>query len=127
MYISLPFPFATFMASHFLVYVFFFICTAASKDLKSSDIPIQEACKATIFPVACQDSLTKSNLIPPDSNPYHILNSALSLSSKNLEAATLMVQDIAKSSSAAGNKNLTTSANICLEILGNSAYRLRSS
>ncbi|PWA79425.1 pectinesterase, catalytic [Artemisia annua] len=38
-----------------------------------------------------------------------------------------IVQDISKSSSAAGNKNLTTSANICLEILGNSAYRLKSS
>ncbi|GJT25245.1 probable pectinesterase/pectinesterase inhibitor 51 [Tanacetum coccineum] len=122
MYISMPFPFAAFMVSHFLVFVFFFICPAASNDLK-----IQEACKATRFPVECQDSLTKSNLIPPDSNPYHIVNSALSLSSKNLEAATKMIQDISKSSSAAGNQNLTTAANICLEILGNSAYRLKSS
>ncbi|GJT25246.1 probable pectinesterase/pectinesterase inhibitor 51 [Tanacetum coccineum] len=128
MYISLSFRLATSMASHFLFFFIFFVCTAAYNDPKSPHFSIQEACKATRFPVACQASLTnKSDHILPNASPYHILRSALFLSSKNLETTRLLVRAISRSSSASGDHNLTTTAKLCYEILGNSAYRIRSS
>ncbi|KAI3515773.1 hypothetical protein L1887_14677 [Cichorium endivia] len=84
---------------------------------------IQEACKATRWPESCQLSLS-SGLVPADPSPFQILLSALTLSSKNLGTAKFMVRAILHY--AGSNRNLTTTAKLCLQTLGNSAYRLRS-
>ncbi|KAM1229959.1 hypothetical protein ACFX13_040926 [Malus domestica] len=82
---------------------------------------IEQACKATRFPDACQASLT--NLATDISTtPVQTIQFAVQLSGDGIETAQGMVKTILDSS--AGNLNRTTAANNCLEMLANSQYRI---
>ncbi|KAF5795636.1 putative pectinesterase [Helianthus annuus] len=118
------------MAPHFHLCFLFFIYTAAYHHrncVQATSSAIKEACKATRFPKTCHVSLTKSGIVPTDPKPYQILLSTLSLSSKNLATAESMVQRILKDKHNADNHNLTTTAELCVESLRHSVYRLTSS
>ncbi|KAG8373642.1 hypothetical protein BUALT_Bualt11G0045500 [Buddleja alternifolia] len=83
---------------------------------------IGEACKASRDPPACQSSLSQSNHVPPDATVSQVLQSALWVSSQNLNTGRGMVQNILDAS--AGNQNRSNAAKICLEVLHYSEYRM---
>ncbi|XP_052196617.1 probable pectinesterase/pectinesterase inhibitor 51 [Diospyros lotus] len=85
---------------------------------------IQQACKATRHPDTCEASLVQSKRVPPNPDPTQIIQAAMSVSSQNLKTAQSMVQDILDSS--AGNLNRSIAAKNCLEVLGNSEFRIQS-
>ncbi|CAB4269172.1 unnamed protein product [Prunus armeniaca] len=82
---------------------------------------IQQACKATRFPDACQASLA-GLVTDPNTTPVQIIQSAIQVSTDGLQTAQKMVKSILDSS--AGNENRTTAAKNCLDVLGNSEYRI---
>ncbi|THG08567.1 hypothetical protein TEA_015927 [Camellia sinensis var. sinensis] len=69
-------------------------------------LEINQACKATRFPDTCESSLVNSNHVPPNPTPTQIIESAMWVSSQNLDTAESMVHIILDS--AAGNPNRTT-------------------
>ncbi|KAK4765580.1 hypothetical protein SAY86_026670 [Trapa natans] len=83
---------------------------------------VQKACKATRFPDFCANSL--SQYPRSVSDPSQILNSAISISADNLKTAQDMVRRILDS--AAGKPGRNAAARNCLEVLDDSAYRIRS-
>ncbi|THG08562.1 probable pectinesterase/pectinesterase inhibitor 51 isoform X2 [Camellia sinensis] len=87
-------------------------------------LEINQACKATRFPDTCESSLVNSNHVPPNPTPTQIIESAMWVSSQNLDTAESMVHIILDS--AAGNPNRTTAAKNCLEVLHYSQYRIQS-
>ncbi|KAM1401011.1 hypothetical protein ACFX2F_028215 [Malus domestica] len=89
--------------------------------LTSPQPHIQQACKATRFPDACQASLT--NLVTePTTTPLQTIQFAVQLSGDGVKTAQGMVKTILDSSPASHNR--TTAANNCLDILANSQYRI---
>ncbi|KAK6152995.1 hypothetical protein DH2020_012634 [Rehmannia glutinosa] len=83
---------------------------------------IQQACKASRDPSACQYSLSHSNRVPPNATVLEVIQSALWVSSQNLNTGVRMVQDILDAS--AGNQNRSVAAKTCLEVLHYSEYRM---
>ncbi|KDP24790.1 hypothetical protein JCGZ_25411 [Jatropha curcas] len=92
--------------------------------LVATPAEIIQACKATRFPDICQSSLSKSNHVPPNPTPLQIIQSAIYVSTTNLKTAQSMVKSILDDS--AGNVNRTAAAQICIEVLGDSEYRISS-
>ncbi|KAK9110417.1 hypothetical protein Sjap_018477 [Stephania japonica] len=80
---------------------------------------IQSACNATRFPAACASALTQytTNL----SAPLEILTASISISSHILTAAQLKAWKILESS--LDNRNRSSAARICLEVLQNANLR----
>lgn len=85
---------------------------------------IQQACKATRYPQPCEISLAQANQLPPNPNSVQIIQSSILVSSENLKTAQNMVQSVLNSS--AGNFNITNTAKLCLEALGHSDHRIKS-
>ncbi|XP_049396773.1 probable pectinesterase/pectinesterase inhibitor 51 [Solanum stenotomum] len=88
----------------------------------SSSIPveIQEACKASRDPPTCQAVLV---LVQPKHLTIpQIIQSALEVSSQNLNQAQSMVKNFLDAST--GNLNRTNAAKVCIEVLCFSDYRL---
>lgn len=85
---------------------------------------IHQVCTATRYPDTCETSLVQSNHVPPNPTPVQIIQSAIWVSSKNLETAQSMVRAILDSS--AGSLNRSTASKNCLEVLHNSEYRISS-
>lgn len=88
----------------------------------SSSIPveIQEACKASRDPPTCQAVLV---LVQPKQLTIpQIIQSALEVSSQNLNQAQSMVKNILDVST--GNINRTNAAKVCIEVLCYSEHRL---
>ncbi|KDO58343.1 hypothetical protein CISIN_1g009085mg [Citrus sinensis] len=85
---------------------------------------IQLACKATRFPDVCQQSLSQSHNVPPNPSPAQMIQSAIGVSSQNLETAKSMVKRILDSSS--DSQNRSRAATTCLQILGYSGARSQS-
>ncbi|KAI9184815.1 hypothetical protein LWI28_001331 [Acer negundo] len=83
---------------------------------------VRVACKATRYPDTCQNSLSKR--VPENPTPTQVLDAAISVSAENLMTAKKMVISIRDSSS--GNKNRTSAAKFCLQVLDNSEYRTQS-
>ncbi|KAG4173396.1 hypothetical protein ERO13_A11G056100v2 [Gossypium hirsutum] len=90
----------------------------------SESSQIRLACKSTRFPQPCESSLSRSSLLPPKSTSLQFIQSAISVSSDNLKTGQSMVKSILDSSK--GNLNRSNAAAICLNILSNSDYRIRS-
>ncbi|CAN6697652.1 unnamed protein product [Malus baccata var. baccata] len=82
---------------------------------------IQLACKATRFPEACQASLGKV-VTDPNATPLETIHFAVQVADDGLKTAQGMVHTILDSS--AGNINRSTAAKNCLDVLGNSHYRI---
>uniref|UniRef100_A0A2P2P1J2 pectinesterase n=1 Tax=Rhizophora mucronata TaxID=61149 RepID=A0A2P2P1J2_RHIMU len=91
-----------------------------------STIPpeIVQACKATRFPDVCQSSLSGPSRVRQSPTPLQVIQSALSVSSDNLKVAQSMVKSILDSST--GSINRTNAAKNCIELLGDSMYRISS-
>ncbi|KAG2334487.1 hypothetical protein Bca52824_005667 [Brassica carinata] len=85
---------------------------------------VRLACNATRYPDQCLSSLSEPGLVPPDPNPSQIINSAISLSLKNLETAQSKLKSILDAS--VGNLNRTNAANTCLQLLSYSKHRTLS-
>ncbi|PIN20604.1 Pectinesterase [Handroanthus impetiginosus] len=83
---------------------------------------IHVACKASRDPSACEAWLSHSGHVPQNATVLQVIQSALRVTSQNLEKGRAMVQDILKNS--AGNKNRTTAANTCLDMVHYSEYRI---
>nr|GMD02478.1 probable pectinesterase/pectinesterase inhibitor 51 [Ipomoea batatas] len=83
---------------------------------------IAATCVASRDPPSCEDALTKLTFVPPDANAFQVIQSALNVTLKNLDKAIWMTKDIL--AGASGNRNLTTAAKVCGEILGYSRYRV---
>ncbi|GAV57874.1 Pectinesterase domain-containing protein/PMEI domain-containing protein [Cephalotus follicularis] len=90
----------------------------------SSQTEIQQACKATRNPQACEISLSQSNQVPPNPTALQIIQSAFWVSSQNLKKAQGMVTSILEAS--AGNQNRTNAAKTCLQVLSMSEARTSS-
>ncbi|PIN18124.1 Pectinesterase [Handroanthus impetiginosus] len=89
----------------------------------SSDYAIvREVCKASRDPSTCQASLSQSNHVPQDATVLQVIQSALGVSSQNLNTGRGMVQGILDAS--ASNANRSSAAKICLELLHYSEYRV---
>ncbi|KAK8566137.1 hypothetical protein V6N13_021205 [Hibiscus sabdariffa] len=82
------------------------------------------ACKSTRFPKPCEASLSLPSLLPPNPTSLEFIQSAISFSNDSLNTGRSMVESILASSK--GNLNRTVTAIICVEILSNSDFRMRS-
>ncbi|KAI3462376.1 hypothetical protein Pfo_019039 [Paulownia fortunei] len=123
---------ATLLASALLSLLLFFTISSASRHHKPAkpytDNPpsdyniIHEVCKASNDPSTCQASLSQSNHVPSDATVLQVIQSALWVSSQNLNTGRGMVQDILDASAA--NPNSSNAAKTCLELLHYSEYRM---
>ncbi|KAG9444292.1 hypothetical protein H6P81_015632 [Aristolochia fimbriata] len=91
------------------------------RDAPAAKEIITMACSATRFPQTCEASLSGSNL-PNSPAPLDLISAALRLSSGNLATAQSMVRTILDG--AAGDKNRSTAARNCLEVLSYSGTRI---
>nr|XP_043612582.1 probable pectinesterase/pectinesterase inhibitor 51 [Erigeron canadensis] len=122
---------ATHHHHHILIYLLVLIIVVShvqSSNPWSSSAVIKEACKSTRFPTSCQLSLIKSGLVSPDhSTPFQVLQSALSVSSNNLEKTRFMIHNILNySKNKEKNHTTITTTQLCLDVLSYSAYRLKT-
>ncbi|XP_050205410.1 probable pectinesterase/pectinesterase inhibitor 51 isoform X2 [Mercurialis annua] len=83
---------------------------------------IQFACQATRFPDSCISSLSQSNLVPSSPTPLQIIESALLISSQNIETAQTKLKSLVEV--AAGNENVTNVAKSCMDLMRYSLYRI---
>ncbi|KAH6764085.1 Plant invertase/pectin methylesterase inhibitor superfamily [Perilla frutescens var. frutescens] len=83
---------------------------------------IHEACKASRDPSACEAWLSHSGHVPPNATALQLIQSAVKITSENLNKGRTMVQDILNSS--AGNQNRSTAAKSCLDMVHYSDYRI---
>ncbi|KAE8694124.1 putative pectinesterase/pectinesterase inhibitor 64 [Hibiscus syriacus] len=90
----------------------------------SDSSQIRLACKSTRFPQSCEAYLSQSSLLPPNPASLDFVRSALTVSSNNLKTGQSMVKSILDSSR--GNLNRSGAATICVNILSNSDFRIRS-
>ncbi|KAI3462356.1 hypothetical protein Pfo_019019 [Paulownia fortunei] len=108
--------------------LFFTISSASRHHKPSTDNPpsdydiIYQVCKASRDPSTCQASLSQSNRVSPDATVLQVIQSALWVSSQNLNTGLRMVRDILDAS--AGNQNRSDAAKTCLEVLHYSEYRM---
>ncbi|KAL0378276.1 UNVERIFIED_CONTAM: putative pectinesterase/pectinesterase inhibitor 51 [Sesamum radiatum] len=94
----------------------------ANPSRKQTSSIIHETCKASRDPSACEAWLSQSHHVPPNATVLQVIQSALWATSQNLDKGRALVQDILKSSG--GNKNRSTAAKNCLEVVGYSDYRI---
>ncbi|KAF2284406.1 hypothetical protein GH714_021543 [Hevea brasiliensis] len=85
---------------------------------------ISQACNSTRFPDVCVSSFADSKQVPQNPTPLQIVQSAISLSAANLQTAQSMVKSILANST--GSLNRTNAGKNCIELLGNSQYRISS-
>ncbi|XP_057998310.1 probable pectinesterase/pectinesterase inhibitor 51 isoform X3 [Hevea brasiliensis] len=85
---------------------------------------ISRACNSTRFPDVCVSSFADSKQVPQNPTPLQIVQSAISLSAANLQTAQSMVKSILANST--GSLNRTNAGKNCIELLGNSQYRISS-
>ncbi|GLU12543.1 hypothetical protein SLE2022_292130 [Rubroshorea leprosula] len=85
---------------------------------------IHLACMSTRFPDICESSIAQSRSLPPNPTAFQITNSAIVVSTQNLETSQTMVKSILDASSE--NQNRSTAAKMCLEILSYSDRRIQS-
>ncbi|KAJ6733694.1 PECTINESTERASE [Salix koriyanagi] len=90
---------------------------------KQSQTSIHLACNATRHPQTCESSLGEANVVPPNPTPVQVIQSAIFVSSQNLETAKSILNSLISSTT---NPNITTATKICLEVLGYSQYRISS-
>ncbi|CAL0306656.1 unnamed protein product [Lupinus luteus] len=115
------------MSSSFFFLSFFFFHTLSSAAklppfLTATATPItQQVCKATNFSQQCESTLSQSNL-PSNPTSLQLIQAAMAASSSNLATALTMAKSLLDAST--DNPNRTTAANICLEVLQNSNYRI---
>ncbi|KAI3451514.1 hypothetical protein Pfo_008179 [Paulownia fortunei] len=127
---------AAFLSFTLLCFLLFFSLSSASRHHKPpppgphthdpsrkqvSNI-IHEACKASRDPSACEAWLSQSSHVPPNATVLQVIQSALRVTSQNLDKGRGMVQDILNTSG--GNKNRSTAAKTCLEVVRYSDYRI---
>lgn len=121
---------AALLSSALISLLIFFTVSAASRHHKpnadNKPAPseyniIREVCKASRDPSTCQSSLFQSNRVPPDATVSQGIQSALWVSSQNLNTGRGMVQNILDAS--ASNENRSNAAKTCLELLRYSEYR----
>ncbi|XP_074263963.1 putative pectinesterase/pectinesterase inhibitor 51 [Silene latifolia] len=103
----------------FTLFVFSLSVSALRPQLTSP--VIQQACRATRFPDACQSMVSATGLVRPGAEPSDVIKAAFLASAKNLKAARGMVEDILHSS--AQNFNRSRAAKTCLEGLSYSNSR----
>ncbi|CAA2935383.1 probable pectinesterase pectinesterase inhibitor 51 [Olea europaea subsp. europaea] len=109
--------------------ILFFSLSAASRHhqktssgcLSAKEI-IHEACKASRDPPTCEAALAQSDHVPYDATIMQVIQTALWLSSQNLNKAQGMVQEILDASTR--NVNRSIAAKSCLEVLHYSDYRI---
>ncbi|XP_058786546.1 probable pectinesterase/pectinesterase inhibitor 51 [Vicia villosa] len=105
-----------------LSFLFLFLCLSISHSHSSLNLHIQQACKSTRFPHQCQISLSShSHNLPSNPNPLHIIHSAISLSSLNLNIAQSLLNSILDAS--AGNQTRVNVAKSCLQAFQYSHHR----
>nr|DAD22628.1 TPA_asm: hypothetical protein HUJ06_024091 [Nelumbo nucifera] len=92
--------------------------------LTATPSEIQQACKATRYPDTCATTVSQSSNLPQNPKPIDIIQSAISVSTQNLQTALSMAKAILDSST--GNPNRSTAAKNCLELLTYSEYRISS-
>ncbi|KAH6781891.1 Plant invertase/pectin methylesterase inhibitor superfamily [Perilla frutescens var. hirtella] len=80
---------------------------------------VQEVCKASRDPPNCQSSLPQ---MPPDATALQAIQSALRVSSQNLNTGRGMVQQILDASAASPNRS--AAAKTCLELLHYAEFRM---
>ncbi|XP_075514653.1 putative pectinesterase/pectinesterase inhibitor 51 [Primulina tabacum] len=125
---------AVLLSSVILLPLLFFTLSAVSHqrnhqplstaDGSSSDniYVIRETCKASLDPQTCEAWLSHSNTAPANAAVLDVIQSAVKVSSRNLETGRGMVQNILDAS--VGNQNRSYAATTCLNILRYSDYRL---
>ncbi|KAK6144988.1 hypothetical protein DH2020_021808 [Rehmannia glutinosa] len=123
---------AALLSSALLTLLLFFTISSATrrhsppKPYNSENPPnysiIHEVCKAARDPSTCEPSLSQSNHVPPGATVLQAIQSALFVSSQNLNTGRRMVQDILDAS--ASNPNRSNAAKNCLELLRYSEYRM---
>lgn len=96
-----------------------FISIPASSATEKPPPSLQSACKATRFPDLCHSSLSSGSF--KDGDVLQIVVGAINISGDGITKARAMVKEVMDTS--AGNQNRSRTARICLEVLGNSAYR----
>ncbi|GFQ06138.1 probable pectinesterase/pectinesterase inhibitor 51 [Phtheirospermum japonicum] len=123
------------LLSFALLTLLFFTVSTATRRFKPadpySDNPpnsnysiIGEVCKASRDPTTCRASLSGPSHVPPNATVWQAIQSALSVSSQNLDAGRGMVQDILDASAASQNRS--NAARTCLELLRYSEFRMKS-
>ena len=105
--------------SSFLLLIF----SLDSATTKAAAITIQEACKATRYPSACESSLHQDQKLPNPASASLITNSALSLSSRHLQTAQSMANSILQNFP--HHRNRSMAARTCLDLFSMSAFRLK--
>lgn len=105
------------------ILLFFTLSSAARHRKPYSDSAnttiVQALCKASRDPPSCQSSLPQ---MPPDATPLQGIQSALRVSSQNLNTGRGMAQQILDASAA--NPNRSAAAKTCLELLHYAEYRM---
>lgn len=102
--------------------IVFFAVSGGHTDNTPPDIIIREVCKASGNPSTCQSSLSHSNHVTTGASISQAVQSAVWVSSQNLNNGRRMVQGILDAS--AGNQNRSDMAKTCLEFLRYSVYRV---
>ncbi|KAK4409591.1 putative pectinesterase/pectinesterase inhibitor 51 [Sesamum angolense] len=82
---------------------------------------VHMACKASRDPPTCQASILHSNHVHPNATVLQVIQSALWVSSRNLNKGRRLVREILEAS--AGNQNRSNVAKVCIEVLYYSKYR----
>ncbi|KAK6145000.1 hypothetical protein DH2020_021820 [Rehmannia glutinosa] len=123
---------AALLSSALLTLLLFFTISSATrrhnppKPYNSENPPnyiiIHEVCKAARDSSTCEPSLSQSNHVPSGATVLQAIQSALFVSSQNLNTGRRMVQDILDAS--ASNPNRSNAAKNCLELLRYSEYRM---
>ncbi|GAU38089.1 hypothetical protein TSUD_318830 [Trifolium subterraneum] len=105
------------------LFLFFFLLLSTPHTTHSTHIHrINQACKATRFPLQCQTTLISHSLhLPFNPTPLHIINSSISLSSRNLKIANSMLDSILQAF--AGDHGRIAIAKGCLQVFQYSHHR----
>ncbi|KAK4486786.1 hypothetical protein RD792_006628 [Penstemon davidsonii] len=110
------------LPSTFLSLLLFFPLSSAFGNHRPRDENlIHEVCKASRDPSTCKASLSKFNHLPPNASLTRVIDTALWVSSENLNKSRFMVHDILNASS--GNQNRTKAAKSCKQVLQYAYYR----
>ncbi|KAL0462261.1 UNVERIFIED_CONTAM: putative pectinesterase/pectinesterase inhibitor 51 [Sesamum latifolium] len=82
---------------------------------------VHMACKASRDPPTCQESILHSNHVLPNATVLQVIQSALWVSSRNLNKGRRLVRDLLEASS--GHQNRSNVAKVCVEVLYYSKFR----
>ncbi|XP_077234060.1 putative pectinesterase/pectinesterase inhibitor 51 [Tasmannia lanceolata] len=105
------------------IFLLFFISPTTPNSIKisSPSYSIQQACKATQFPISCNTSLSQFNL-PNPPKPIDIILALVQISSQNLKTTQSMAKTILETAS--NDQNSSIAVKNCLIALSHSQYRL---